>query len=408
MRTRMGLDKRMLQTLILTGGFLLAVLAGAVFADSLKVVESEFFWSSSNLTEVNPIQGRQIKKSAGKKTGLLGDLAYKTHFDLYGAPPPLSFLIPLKEGGDPLAKIENGYLLFRKTGKKIPLSTSLLPSGANPAPPYLLSLPKINRILVVYPYYLYQDKENKFMTEVYSDQGTLLSAWDSLPTHVSGNNPYLLVSPERSGCCESLKWSIRFYNLRRNSVSEYSCPEGFCGDVLLTRLGDQGPFFIAQEIVGRVSEVGASMQVNFFIVGNEGDLSASGKILLAVHEPHIDKRKAESLSPFAVSNLISIQPLPERDSWILSFGRQGKKTALNLASVYQGMTPCVAFLLSKDPSLYPKGGEVKITGKMLGSLPLLLVTEPGQYRFSNPFGVEETDKEITGDFLSDQINMMMF
>jgi hypothetical protein len=145
-----------------------------------------------------------------------------------------------------------------------------------------------------------------------------------------------------------------------------------------------------------------------FGLGNEGELSASGKTLFVIRKPNLDKRKAEFLSPFAVSNLISIQPLPERDSWILSFGRQGEKTALNLASVYQGVTPCVAFLLPKDPSLYPKGGEVKITGKMLGSLPLLLVTEPGQYRFSNPFGVEETDKEITGDFLSDQINMMMF
>lgn len=398
----------MFQTFIFVGVLLLETPMEAVFANSLKVIESEFFWSSPNLTEVNPIQDRQIKKSVGKeKTGFLGDLAYKTHFDLYGAPPPLPFLIPLKEGGDPLAKVENNFLLFRKNGEKIPLNTSLYPSGANPAPPYLLSLPKSSRLLVVYPYYLYQDKENKFVTQIYSDRGTLISTWDSLPTHVSGDNPYLLVSPERSGCCESLKWSIRFYNLHKNSVSEYSCPEGFCGNVLFTRLGDQGPFFIAQEIVGKVNEVGASMQINFLMIGREGDLLASGKILFAVHHPNIDKRKTETLSPFAISNLTSVHSLFERDSWVLIFGRQ-KKTALRLASVYQGMTPCVAFLQSKDHSLYSKGGSVKSRGKSLGRLPLLLITEPGQYRFSNPLSAEGTDEEVTRDFHSDQINMVIF
>ena len=398
----------MFKILILTGIFFLEVLMGEAFADSFKVVESEFFWSSSNLTEVDPNQGKQIKKGEGKeRTGLLGDLAYKTHFDLHGAPPPLPFLIPLKEGGGSLAKIESHHLFFRKTGKRVPLNPSLIPSGANPASPYLLSLPKINRIAVVYPYYLYQDKENKSMTEIYSDQGTLLSTFDSLPTHVSRNNPYLLVSPERSGCCESLKWSIRFYNLRQNSISDYSCPEGFCGNVLLTSLGDQGPFFIAQEIVGRVSEVGASMQINFFIVGNEGDLSASGKILFAVHEPNLDKRKAESLSPFAISNLISIHPLPERGSWIIHFGPSDRRSALKLTATYKDPVPSIVFLLPTDTSMNALRTVREVEGQSLGILPLLGVSKPGRIIFEVSFAdgrKENIAKEIKPDF----INILIF
>ncbi len=395
--------------LILIGFFLLGGWIREVSADSFRVVEKEFFWASSNLTEIDSARDPQVRRSIGREIkGVLGDLAYQTHFDRHGTPPPLPFLIPLKDAGGFLATIENRQILFMKTGKKVPLGTSLIPSGADPASPYLLALPRINRVLVVYPYYLYQDKETRFMTEVYSDEGALLSTWESLPTHVSSNNPYLLVSPERSGCCESLKWSIRFYNLHTNTTSEYSCPAGDCGNVLMTRLGERGPFFIAQEIVGKVNEIGASMQINFFIVDCEGKLSASGKVLFAVREASLEKPRVEALSPFAVSKLVSVCPLPQRNSWMLRFGRQGKKTALRLISTYQGPTPCVAFVQSKDPSISPGVANIEIAGRTLGPLPLLLISAPGRYRFLLPSDKERGEQSITRQIQPDQINRLMF
>jgi hypothetical protein len=378
-------------------------------AGAFEVVQSEFFWSSSNLTPVDPAKDRAIKEGTLKKKSVpLGELSYKDHFDLYGTPPSSKFLLPLKEGDSSLAQIKDGHILFRKTGNKIPLNTSIIPSWANPVPPHIVPIPIIDRILVVYPYYLYQDKENEYSTEMYSDRGVLLSTFDSLPTHVSLSNPYLLISPEKSGCCESLKWSFRFYNLQDGSLSEYSCPEGACGNVLFTKLGDKGPFIVVQEIVGKMSEIGASMQTNFFVVGNEGKLLASGKTIYAVREPNLDQRRLEALAPYAISNLISIDPLPDKNSWLLHFGRQGKKGALRLVSTFLDSAPSVVFLLFKDPSLNQKRGEMKISEKPLGNLPLLLIAEPGPYTFSTLHENGRADKVLTKDILADQINVVIF
>lgn len=388
---------------------LLLLPTGQISAGAFEVVQSEFFWSSSNLTKVDPAEDRAITKSMLKKKSVpLGDLSYKDHFDLYGTPPSFNFLLPLKEGDSSLAQIRDGHILFRKAGNKIPLNASIVPSWGNPVPPYIVSIPIIDRVLVVYPYYLYQDKENKYYTEIYSDRGVLLSTFDSLPTHVSLSNPYLLVSPEKSGCCESLKWSFRFYNLQDGSLSEYSCPEGSCGNVLFTKVGDRGPSIIVQEIVGKMSEIGASMQTNLFVVGNEGKLLASGKTLYAVREPNLDRQRLEALAPYAISNLISIDPLPEKDNWIVHFGRKGKKGTLRLVSTYFDSAPSVVFLLFKDPSLYQKRGEMKIAGKPLGNLPVLLIAEPGQHTFSTLYENGRTDKVLTKDILPDQINIVIF
>lgn len=391
---------------MLMGIFLLWMFGGGI-ANGFSVVEQQFFWSSSNLTEADPIKEGQSKKSVEKgRAVFLGDFGYKAHFNLYGAPPPLSFLTPLKAGEGAFAKIENSQILFRKTGKKIPLNISCIPSGANAASPYLLSLPKIKRILVVYPYYFYQDKENKFMTEVYSDQGTLLSTFDSLPTHMDVNNPYLLVSPEKTGCCESLRWSIRFYNLRKNSVSEYSCPEGFCGDSLFTKLGGHGPFIIVQEILGKIGEVGASMQTNYYVVENDGSLSASGKTLYALKESYLDQKRLESLSPYFISNLVSIEPLSGKRSWLLLFGAADKRKALKLISNDMDLTPSPVFLLPKDPSIRGMKG-IKMEDRHLGKLPLLGVTQAGWVSFtisSEGDQEEKFFKEIRSDF----VNILVF
>jgi hypothetical protein len=389
--------------------FLLLLPIDKTLAETFEVVEREFFWSSSNLTKLDPVQDMESKKiSPKRKSPPLKTLSYKNHFDLYGTHPSFKFLLPLTEGDSSLAQIKDGHIFFRNTGKKIPLNRSIIPSWANPVPPYLVRIPMIDRVLVVYPYYIYQDKENRYVTEMYSDRGILLSTFESLPTHVSLDNPYLLVSPERSGCCESLKWSIRFYNLRKGSFSEYSCPEGFCGDVLFTKIGDRGPFLIVQEIVGKMSEIGASMQTNFFIVENDGTLSASGKTIHAIREPNLDKRRLESLSPFAISNLISIGPLHGKESWIIHFVVGNQRKALKLVSIYPDPAPSVIYLLPKDPSLHQKKGYIKIAEKRLGDLPLLVIAEPGQYTFSSYSEEVGVDKVLKKDILSDQINMVMF
>jgi len=377
-----------------------------VLANPSVVVEKEYFWSSPNLNPVTAKDG--VSRRVSKKKSLsLGSLSYKTYFDTYGSPPPFNFLQALKEGGNGLALIQDTHLVFSKTGKRIPLNHSLIPIGANGAPPYLLSVPKGGRVLVVYPYYLLQDKETRYVTEGYSDQGVLLYTFDSLPTHVSSANPYLLVSPERTGCCESLRWSFRFYDLQSGSVTEYGCPEGFCGNVLFTRLGEKGPYFIAQEIVGRVPEVGASVQTNFYVIDPDGKLSSSGKIIYALHEPNIGRNRLETLSPFAISNLVSVAPARQRNSWIIRFGLGKERKILELNSIFRDPAPSVVFWVLKDPSLSGKKKDVKVTDHRLGNLPLLWVSEPGTMIFE--ISSEDGRKEsMTREIQSDTVNIFIF
>jgi len=370
--------------------------AGRALGESFQLVEKEFLWTSPNLIQTDPLQTYETKLPP------LGSLSFKNYFDRHGTRPSFPFLRPLKEKNVTIAQIEKGGILFRKTGKRVPLNRSLVPSWGNPVPPYLLATPNQKWILVVYPYYVYQDKENRYVAEVYDSQGVPLITLENLPTHVSSKNPDLLISPEKTGCCESLKWAIRFYNLKEGSISEYSCPEGFCGDILFTKLGDKGPFIIAQEIVGRVAELGASMQTNLYVVENDGRLSASGKTLFAIRDPDLDQKKLESLSPFAISNLISIEPLPPNEGWILHFSKGGKGQALKLASNDIDPTPSPVFLLPKDPSMAGKLG-IKIGNHLLGSLPLLGVAKPGQVSFeisSEDGRKEKALKEIKSDFVN--------
>lgn len=374
--------------------------AGRALGETLQVVDKDFLWTSPNLIQADSVQKFVTKLPS------LGSLSFKNYFDRYGTHPSFPFLRPLKEKNVTVAQIEKGHILFRKTGKRVPLNRSLVPSWGNPVPPYLLATPNKKWILVVYPYYVYQDKENRYVTEVFDDLGVPLMTLENLPTHVSSKDPDLLISPEKTGCCESLKWTIRFYNLKEGLISEYGCPEGFCGDILFTKLGDKGPFVIAQEIVGRVSEIGASMQTNFYVVENDGKLSASGKVLFVIRGPNLDQKKLESLSPFAISNLISMEPLPGKEGWVLHFSKGGQGKALKLASNYLESPPSPVFLLLKDPSMAGKKG-IKIGEHPLGKLPLLGVAKPDQMTFglSLEGGQEEkVIKEIKPDF----VNVLVF
>ncbi len=391
------------------GIFFLLSQVQSVEAEKFIVVENDFHWYSSNLTEVpvDQIYTIQVKKNylAAYHTPL-GHMAYNKHFDTFGAPPPLNFLRPLKKGSA-LAKIEGKYVVFTKSGSKIPLNSSIVPAGADAANPYLLSIPNLDRVLVAYPYYLFQDKDNVCITEMYSGSGALLTTFSTVPTHVSAKNPSLLIAPEKSGCCDSLVWSIRFYDLYQGSVSEYTCPEGFCGDVLFTKLAKDGPFFIAQEIVGNAGEIGSSLQTNIYIVENDGALSASGKIIHAIHDPNISKHMMQAVSPYAVSNLVAVDQLPEKNSWLLRFGVDGKEKTLKLVSIYKDPAPSVVFFLSQDPSSYNKKGLVKMAKKTLGSLPLLGIVEPGQHTFTVFFD-DGTEGTTVANLESDRVNIVIF
>jgi len=374
--------------------------AEQAIGETFQLVEKEILWTSPNLIQADSLQKYETKLPP------LASLSFKNYFDRYGTHPSYPFLRPLKEKKLTIAQIEKGHILFRKTGKRVPLNRSLVPSWGNPVPPYLLATPNQEWLLVVYPYYVYQDKENRYVTEVYNDQGIPLMTMESLPTHISPKNPDLLISPEKTGCCESLKWAIRFYNLKEGSISEYSCPEGSCGDILFTKLGDKGPFIVAQEIVGRVAELGASIQTNLYLVENDGRLSASGKIIFVIREANLDQKKLESLSPFAISNLISIEPLPGKEEWILHFSKGGRGKALKLTSNYLESPPAPVFLLPKDPSMAGKKG-IKIGDRPVGRLPLLGVTTPGQVGFEvSPEGGQE--EKVVKKIRSDFVNILVF
>ena len=197
-----------------------------VMAQGFEPVEKDFLWISSNLTSVQPVYPKQDSKSLKAiKTQPLKAQSYKSYLDQKGSHPPYPFLKPITKNNLSVAEIKNGRLSFRKTGRSVSLDTPSFPQGASPVPPYLLTTPNGKWILVVYPYYLHQDKENKYLTEVYTQQGNRVAVYDSLPTHFSASRPDLFVSPERTGCCESLKWTIRFYRPNQGWVSEYSCQD---------------------------------------------------------------------------------------------------------------------------------------------------------------------------------------
>ena len=367
----------------LVGGFIFLRLVSASAGDQLVVVEKEYCWKSSNLERISEddIKGLHVTIDSHSTTALpLGKMAYNTHFDSFGAPPPLTFLHPLTKKDSPLARMDGRGVLFEKTGKVIPLNTSMVPSWANPAKPYLLSTPDADWVLVVYPYYVMQYKENEHFTVAYSGSGTHLYTFNSLPTHVSAQNPQLLVSPERSGCCDSVKWDIRFYDLCDGSVSSYSCPEGFCGEVLFTKLGENGPYVILQEILGAIGGIGGALQTNIYVIEENGALSASGKIIYVLREPELRKEVVSDLCPFSISKLIYIGPFSDHKGWFIDF--EGEGGAFRLEGKLSEVTPAVFFLSNKTPNLESSSVSVRMNQSALGSPPLVGLAEPGYYVLS--------------------------
>jgi hypothetical protein len=377
------------------------VAINSAFAGTFKVIRTEFFWHSSNLTEIQVSENQNIAMSVDSEQFPLGYLAHDRYFEQHGTSPPLNFIQPLKRGSNSAARLNEKQIIFSKYGLKRSLKTNITPSGADPAAPYLLGIPASNLVLIVYPYYYYGCKENDHIVEVYSEFGTLLHTFDSLPTHGLNTNPNILISPEKSGCCDSLRWSIRIYNLDTGVVSNFSCPEGFCGDVLFTKLGNDGPFIVGQEITGSVQGVGATLQTNIFVIDTDGSLLASGKTIHVVRNPSIRKRHLRDISPYSISKLVSLKPADDNMTWFMLFYDGNRQIALKLAGISYGLTPAVAFLIAKNPD---DRETVELDDQQLGTLPILGISEPGEFTFSR----KNSKSILRMHIQADKINKLIF
>jgi hypothetical protein len=275
----------------------------------------------------------------------LGLLAYNRLFEATGVPPAWKFLRPLQVAPAALATIAGGNVLFPRSGMRAALRRSELPPEAEQAPPYLLSDSSADWVLVVYPYYLFGGKETRYVVDLYSDHGTWRSRFDTIPTHVLVSNPSLLISPERAGCCESLRWSFRFYEVHWGTTSEYTCPEARCGDVVFAKLGPEGPLVLALEVLGESPTRKPVAETRLFVISDEGVLLASGAFAYATREAGgsdlgmgqtcaVPERVA-ARSPFAVANLLSVMPAPGAQKWLVWFRGDGGSKGWEVRSTWE-------------------------------------------------------------------------
>jgi len=359
---------------------ILLALQGVVSAETFRVVDDEWLWFSSNLEKtdhpIDPRSNNTIKHQDSK----LGNFTYDKYFERNGQPPAHNFLQLLNKNVQN-ARIEGKNIVFLKTGIRSPLKTDLVPSDTDQASPYLMEIPDRKMVLVVYPYYFLGCKDNDHIVELYSEDGSLLHQFDSLPTHAVKKNPELLISPEKSGCCDSVKWSMRFYDLKKGKVSNYGCPEGACGDLLFVNLEQDGSFLVGLELIGSLSGVGAFLQTNIYIINDDGSLLASGKIIHTFRSPSIHKRNIQDISPFSISKLISLEPVTGNGSnmWHLEFQDEDIRMPLAMHGNNEDTTPAVVFLIPKETG---QKEIIEFNNQEIGSLPTIVICESGSYTIS--------------------------
>jgi hypothetical protein len=352
-------------------------LHGVVSAKAFRVVDDEWLWFSSNLEKTNHSIDPKTNNTIEHQESQLGNAAYDKYFERNGQPPDHNFLQILNKDIQG-ARIEGKDIVFLKTGVRLPLKTDLIPSEADQALPYLMEIPNTRMVLVVYPYYFYGCKDNEHIVELYSEDGSLLHHFDSLPTHALKKNPDLLVSPERSGCCDSLKWSVRFYDLRKGKVSIYGCPEGACGDMLFVKLEQDHSFLVGLELIGFLPGVGVFLQTNIYIINDDGLPLASGKIIYALRSPSIHRRNIQDISPFSISKLSSLVPIPGNGSnmWLLEFKHRDIRISLVMHGKNESTTPAVVFLIPKETE---HKEIIEFNNREIGFLPTIVICESGSY-----------------------------
>jgi hypothetical protein len=266
-----------------------------------------------------------------------------------------------------------------------------------------MGIPNTKKVFVVYPYYFYGCKDNEHIVELFSEDGSLLHQFDSLPTHAVKSNPELLVSPERSGCCDSLKWSLRFYDLRKGKVSKYGCPEGACGDMLFVKLERDQSFLVGLELIGFLSGVGVFLQTDIFIIDADGLPLASGKIIHTLRSPSIHRGNIQDASSFSISKLSSLVPISGNGSnmWLLEFKHGDIRISLVMHGKNKSTTPAVVFLIAKETG---HKELVEFNHREIGLLPTIVICESGSYTLSGK--MSKVMKRI--EVRSDTINQIIF
>ena len=381
---------------------ILFALQGVVSAKTFQIVDDEWVWFSSNLEKTNHSIDPKMNNTIEKQDSHLGNATYDKYFERNGQPPDHNFLQILKKDIQAV-RIEGNDIVFLKTGIRLPLKTNLAPSEADQALPYLREIPSTKMVLVIYPYYFYGCKDNEHIVELYSEDGSLINQFDSLPTHAFKRNPELLIAPERYGCCDSLQWSIRVYNLRNGKVSKYECPEGACGDLLFVELGRDGSFLVGLEIIGSLSGVGAFLQTNIVIINDDGMPLASGKIIHTLRTPSIHRANIQQISPFSISKLSSLVPISDNGSnmWLLEFKNENKKISFVMNGKNNSTTPAVVFLIPKETG---NKEIIEFNNREIGFLPTVIICESGSYTI---FG-EKSKVKSRIKVQSDRINKLVY
>lgn len=354
--------------------FWIALLNGIVptlcLGRPLTVVNQEFCWFSPSIEEDS---GSPRIDAPGWPSGHIGLKSYRNHFDKHGEQPLYDFLAPLVKTEPKQASLEQHHIIFPM--KSVPLKTLGFPQDAKPAKPYLLSTPAGDYVIAVHPYFKFMDKEALYFTAIYSKNGDLLMETDSLPTHACLDAPHVLVSAQRSGCCESLRWTVHFYDLRSKSNLMLGCPEGRCGNFLFLRLSSRGPFLVAYEILTMLPDVGYAVQTDIHLISDDLAPRASAQILFAARKADFPTILPERQHLYSVSNLASVTPLPGSYEWAVSFNNHLQQNSFRLTS-REGQAPVPVFLTSRNaPSMI----TVSYDGRSLGKLPLILISEPGEY-----------------------------
>lgn len=360
---------------------LLQLYSPALGAEGVTQFDQTFHWASANMI-LGQNKGLSDSQRSGGSTGNnrpLRNNAYNFHFDSFGAPPPFDFLAKLQPSGPDTVEIESQQIKFKKSGKTVPLNSSLVPSWADPAKPYALSTPFLDKVVIVYPYYFYQCKENKYFAELYSQEGNLVQTFDTLPTHVALNNSNLLISPERSGCCESIRWDFRFYNIAQKTVTQLFCPEGFCGDVLFEFIDQFEHYLLIQEIMDSVSGVGTYLQTNIYLIDNQGHLAASGRLIFATTDHQSSQENINNVEPFSLRNLESVDRIKDDNSWMLRYRFGNGHHTAKITGLTEDTSPTALFLLANASLSQQQKAGIKINGHKIKALPSLLIAIPGKY-----------------------------
>jgi hypothetical protein len=312
------------------------IVAAAASAETLTVGGPAASWHGANVeaAAVTPFSGPA-----------LGDNAYDRHFLMTGAPPEWPFLTPLAAAPAAIARIEDGGVVFA-SGARVRLTGAGIPDIATPAVPYLLFAPAAERLLAVEPYYLLRDKETRHVVTVYTPDGRATAHFDTLPTHALAGIPDVLVAPSRTGCCETMMWSVRVYDLAAGTVFAKDCPPGQCGDVVLARLAG-GELLLGMEEFATYPAEGSSVTTRLMVMSARGVPLAGATFVHAHRDASIGvantgtcgtRTLVADRSPFALPNLVAVTPAQD-GVWTIRFA-QSAWHVIGLAEA----APDVAFL----------------------------------------------------------------